>query len=114
MKIPRLAAIALAGAFVAAGTALSAATMAVKGTVSDAMCGAKHPVADATACTKECVKKGSDYALVTLDGKVYTLKANASAKTELDRLAGKMADVSGDVSGTNVMVKAVKMGTAKK
>jgi hypothetical protein len=38
--------------------------MTLKGTVSDAMCGAKHPVADAAGCTKDCVKKGSDYALM--------------------------------------------------
>ncbi len=107
MKI-RLAALAMAGAFVAAGTSLGAASMTLKGTVSDAMCGAKHPVADAAACTKACVKKGSDYALVA-DGKVYMLKADASEKTQLDKLAGKQAEVMGDVNGTTVMVKSVKM-----
>jgi hypothetical protein len=112
MKL-RFAALAMAGAFVAAGTSLAAASMTLKGTVTDAMCGAKHPVADASECTKACVKKGSDYALVS-DGKVYTLKADASQKAELDKLAGKMADVMGDVNGTTVMVKSVKMGTAKK
>jgi hypothetical protein len=114
MKTSRLSALTLAGAFIAAGTSLSAATMTLKGTVSDAMCGAKHPVADAAGCTKDCVKKGSDYALVTADGKVYTLKADAPAKAKLDKLAGKMADVSGDVNGTTVMVKSVKIGTIKK
>ena len=83
--------------------------MTLKGTVSDAMCGAKHPVADAAGCTKDCVKKGSDYALVAADGKVYTLKADAPAKAELDKIAGKMADVTGDVNGTTVMVKTVRM-----
>ena len=112
MKITRVAAIALAGTFFGAGASLTAATMTLKGTVSDAMCGAKHPVADAAGCTKDCVKKGSDYALVTTDGKVYTLKAEAASKTELDRLAGKMANVTGDVSGTTITVKSVK--TAKK
>jgi len=114
MKATRLAAFTLASALIAAGTSLSAATMTLKGTVSDAMCGAKHPVADGSGCTKDCVKKGSDYALVTGDGKVYTLKADPSAKAELDKLAGKMADVTGDVDGTTVMVKTVKMGMAKK
>ena len=114
MKTTRLAALTLASTFIAVGTSLSAATMTLKGTVSDAMCGAKHPVADAAGCTKDCVKKGSDYALVGADGKVYTLKADATAKAELDKLAGKMADVTGDVNGTTVMVKTVKMGTAKK
>lgn len=113
MKI-RLAALALAGAFVAAGASLGAASMTLKGTVSDAMCGAKHPVADAAGCTKDCVKKGSDYALVESNGKVYTLKADASQKAELDKLAGKQAEVMGYVTGTTVMVKSVKMGMAKK
>jgi hypothetical protein len=114
MKTTRLATLALASTFFAVGASLSAATMTLKGTVSDAMCGAKHPVADAAACTKDCVRKGSDYALIAEGGKVYTLKANAQEKTELDKLAGKMADVSGDVNGTTVTVKSVKMGMVKK
>ncbi len=114
MKTRRLAALALAGAFVAAGSSLGAETMTLKGTVSDAMCGAKHPVADAAECTKACVKKGSDYVLVADGGKVYMLKADATAKAELDKLAGKMAEVGGDVNGMTVMVKSVKMGMVKK
>jgi hypothetical protein len=113
MKI-RLAALAIAGAVVAAGASLGAASMTLKGTIADAMCGAKHPVADAAGCTKDCVKKGSDYALVESNGKVYTLKADAAQKAELDKLAGKQAEVMGDVTGTTVMVKSVKMGMAKK
>ena len=109
MKSTTFAALVFAGAFLGAGASAGAATMTLKGTVSDAMCGAKHPVADAAACTKDCVKKGSDYALVASDGKVYTLKADKSEKTELDKLAGKSAEVSGDVTGTTVMVKTVKM-----
>jgi hypothetical protein len=108
MKLTRFAAMTLAGAFLCAGGSLSAATMTLKGTVSDAMCGAKHPVADAAGCTKDCVKKGSDFALVTADGKVYTLSADTAGKAQLEKLAGKTADVSGDVSGTTVAVKTVK------
>jgi len=114
MKSTGFSAITLAGALIAASASLSAATMTLKGTVSDAMCGAKHPVADAAGCTKDCVKKGSDYALVAEDGKVYTLKAGATAKAALDKLAGKVASVSGDVNGTTVTVKSVQMGTTKK
>src|ERR1700746_479056 len=114
MKTTRFALIAFAGFVVAAGTSLGAATMTLRRTVTDAMCGAKHPVADAAGCTKDCVKKGSDYALVESNGKVYTLKADASQKAELDKLAGKQAEVMGDVTGTTVMVKSVKMGRAKK
>jgi hypothetical protein len=108
MKRSTIAALALAGAF-AAGDALSAATMTLTGTVSDAMCGAKHPVADAAGCTKDCVKKGSDYALITADGKAYTLKATAAEKAELDKLAGKIAQVKGEVEGSTVTVQSVTM-----
>ncbi len=98
----------LVGAFVGFGTSAAAATMTLKGTVTDAMCGAKHTIADAVACTKACVKKGSDYGLVATDGKVYTLKADSTAKSELDGLAGKTAQVSGEVSGTTLTVSSVK------
>ena len=110
MKVVRMGVLTLAGALMAVSTSVSAATMTVRGTVSDAMCGAKHPVADAAGCTKDCVKKGSDYALVTADGKVYTLKAEAAAKSQLDSLAGKAVEVNGDVNGTTLTVKSVKMG----
>jgi hypothetical protein len=111
MKSARLGILTLAGALTALSTSISAATMTVKGTVADAMCGAKHMMpSNAAECTKGCVKKGSDYALVTADGKVYTLKADTSAMVELDKLAGKMAEVNGDVNGTTLTVKSVKMG----
>jgi len=114
MKGTTMAALTLVGAFVATGAGLRAATMTLSGTVSDAMCGAKHPVADGAGCTKDCVKKGSDYALISSDGKVYMLKASASAKVELDKLAGKVADIKGDVEGTTVMVQSVTASTQKK
>jgi hypothetical protein len=114
MRGRTLALLTLVGGLAGASASLSAATMTVTGTVADAMCGAHHPVADAAGCTRDCVKKGSDYALVTADGKVYTLKADGPAKTELDKLAGKTAQVNGDVNGTALTVKSVKTGTAKK
>jgi hypothetical protein len=114
MRLTRVAILTLALGFVGAVSSVSAATMTVTGTVSDAMCGAHHPVADAAGCTRDCVKKGSDYALVTADGKVYTLKAEGGTKGELDKLAGKIADVNGDVSGTTLTVQTVKAGKAKK
>jgi len=114
MKV-RISAIAVfVGTLAMAGPSLFAATMTLEGTVSDAKCGAKHAMADAVACTKACVDKGSDYALVVGD-KVYTLKtSNAAEKAELAKLAGKMAKVTGDVTADNVMVKTVAMGTAPK
>jgi hypothetical protein len=102
-----------AGTFALGGATLRAADMTLTGTVADAMCGVKHMSNDAVACTKACVKKGSNYALVVKD-KAYTLIATDAQKAELDTLAGKMAEVNGDVTGSTVTVKSVKMGTTKK
>ena len=109
MKLTGSAALVFTAALCFSGTSLSAATMTIKGTVADAMCGAKHMMpADAAKCTRECVKKGSDYALITSDGKVYTLKADEAAKMKLDAHAGKTAEVRGDVNGTTLTVASVK------
>ncbi len=81
----------LVAAFAVGGVAASAKEATLTGTVGDAMCGVKHMMADEAACTRGCVKKGSDYALMVKD-KVYTLKAsNDETKAQLDKLAGKMA-----------------------
>src|SRR6266571_7531838 len=53
----------------------ASATKTLTGVVSDSMCGAKHMAKNKTAaeCTRECVKAGSDYALV-VGNKVYVLE----------------------------------------
>jgi hypothetical protein len=113
MKMTRFGTFLLVGALAVSGSSLRAAEMTLEGTVTDAMCGAKHP-ADAAGCTKDCVKNGSDYALV-VGGKVYTLKTSSDKdKAELGKLAGKMAKVTGEVTGDKVMVKSVAMGMMKK
>ena len=115
MKMTRIGTFLLVSSFAFVGaTTLRAATMTLEGTVSDAKCGAKHMMKDAAECTKACVDKGSDYALVVGE-KVYTLKTSSDKdKMELGKLAGKMAKVVGDVTGDNVMVKSVAMGMAPK
>lgn len=114
MKTTTAGILLLAGAFLVGGATVRAADMTLEGTVSDAKCGAMHPVKDAAACTKACVDKGSAYALV-VGTKVYTLKTSSDKdKMELAKLAGKMAKVSGEVTGETVMVKSVAMGMAKK
>jgi hypothetical protein len=114
MKMTSIRTFLLVGAFVVGGGTLRAADMTLEGTVADAMCGAKHMMKDAAACTKGCVDKGSAYALV-VGTKVYTLKTSSDKdKMELAKLAGKMAKVSGEVTGDNVMVKSVAMGMASK
>lgn len=79
------------------------------GTVSDAMCGAKHAMpGDAASCTRACVAKGSKYALV-VDDKVYTLDtADKDALSALDKAAGSKVSVEGEAKGDTIMVKSVK------
>lgn len=75
------------------------------GTVSDTMCGAKHMMTNVTPaqCTRECVKQGSDYGLVS-GSKVYTLKGDSK---QIDKYAGQTVTVTGDVSGTTVTVRSI-------
>lgn len=83
----------------------AAAEQSFSGTVSDSMCGAKHMMADAgpAACTRACVKEGSDYALVSGD-KVYTLKGDKAA---IDKFAGAPATVKGKLSGNTIQVSSI-------
>jgi hypothetical protein len=78
------------------------------GTVSDAMCGAKHEMSGSAAgCTRGCVKHGSKYALVSGD-KVYTLNTrDKAADAELDKLAGEKATVKGTLDGNSIEVASV-------
>jgi hypothetical protein len=99
--------VAIVAVMTLGAAAASAKTTTVTGTVGDVMCGTKHMMAsDEAGCTRECVKKGSDYALVVKD-KVYTLKANDAAKTDLDKLAGKKATIVGDLRGATIQVTSV-------
>lgn len=98
--------IALFGALLI--TALDASSQSAQtftGTVTDMMCGAKHmmPNMSAAECTRECVKQGSDYGLVS-SGKVYTLKGD---KKQIDKYAGQHVKVKGQVSGTTISVSTI-------
>ena len=107
MKVKASPVLALVSAFAFGAVTLKAATMTLTGEVSDAMCGVSHPIKDAAACTRACLGKGSGYALVVKD-KAYTLKVSDKEKTELDKLAGKMATITGDINGTTITVASVK------
>jgi len=93
-----------------AGLTVSSAFAAGKtftGTVSDAMCGAKH-TGPAVECTRDCVSKGSKYALVVGD-KVYTLETtDKAALTTLDKQAGAKATVTGTEKDNTITVTSVK------
>jgi hypothetical protein len=93
---------------VSSGLALRAAEMTFTGVVADAMCGATHKMSGpAESCTRECVKHGSDYALIMND-KAYTLKASNKLKAQLDKLAGQKAVVTGEQEGDTIQVATVK------
>jgi hypothetical protein len=90
----------LAGSAFAAGKTYT-------GTVSDAMCGAKH-MGPAAECTRGCVSKGSKYALVVGD-KVYTLEtSDKAALATLDKQAGAKATVTGSEKNNTITVTSVK------
>src|SRR5216684_3618064 len=88
-----------------AASLFAQAPQTLTGTVSDAMCGAHHMMKGATAaqCTRECVKQGSDFALVS-GGKVYTLNGD---KAQFDKFAGENVVVKGKVSGTTISVDSI-------
>ncbi len=107
----RNAGILLLSLLMIAGLAVSTAFAAAKsytGTVSDAMCGAKHAMADSAACTRACVGKGSKYALVVGD-KVYTLEtSDKAALATLDKDAGEKVTVTGTEKDNTITVNSVK------
>jgi len=89
------------------GIAVAQTSTTLTGVVSDQMCGAKHMMdGGAAKCTRECVKRGSPYALV-VGSKVYTLKGHSA---ELNKLAGESATVKGKLSGTTLNVSSVATG----
>jgi hypothetical protein len=93
------------GVVSAEGNKAAAQETTLTGIVSDSMCGAKHMAKDKSAadCTRECIKSGSDYALV-VGSKVYTLQGD---KAQIDKLAGERATVKGKVSGNSVVVESI-------
>lgn len=105
MRFSSLAVVA-PGLILTASLAVAQATKSLTGTVSDSMCGKTHMMKGASAaqCTRECVKSGSDYALVVGD-KVYTLKGD---KTAIDKFAGANVIVKGKLSGTTVTMESIK------
>ena len=101
LTLVALAGLTVSSAFAAKGTTFT-------GTVSDAMCGAKHAMSgDDASCTRACVGKGSKYALVVGD-KVYTLEtADKAALATLDKQAGAKATVTGSAKGDTITVTGV-------
>jgi hypothetical protein len=111
MTVTRKLAVSLFGALVVAAmvpAAFAGKAQTFTGTVSDAMCGAKHMMAgDDASCLRACVQKGSKYALVVGD-KVYTLDVKDKATLDkLDKLAAAKATVQGEADGDTIEVSSV-------
>jgi hypothetical protein len=83
------------------------AATTLTGVVTDDMCGSsgKHmmPGKPDAVCTRECVKHGAKFALAS-GGKLYVLSGKT---TEVDKLAGEKATVTGDISGNTLTVKSI-------
>jgi hypothetical protein len=99
-------ALTTAGFVLTASFAGAQATETLTGTVSDAMCGKTHMLKGESAaqCTRDCVREGSDYALVVGD-KVYTLKGDKAA---IDKFAGANVIVKGKLNGSTVTMESIK------
>jgi|SRR5882724_11926681 len=76
------------------------------GVISDAVCGRKHvmPGRSDFECTKECVHRGSQHALIVGE-KVYILEGSPADK--VDEFGGARVLVSGKVQGDIIRVKSV-------
>ena len=107
-RVRVLSVLTLAGAVVLGGSTFAGDEMTLTGTVGDAMCRVEHAMPDAKACTLGCFQKGSLYALI-VDDTAYTLETSSDAlKMALAELAGSMAAITGDVTGTTIAVTAIE------
>ena len=102
-----------AGIVVVFGLSASAATQTITGTLIDKSCydhdktatgndhkmGGKH----VAGCAAMCAKKGQPVALLTSDGKVYTVKGGLAADNNAKLVAhmGHTVSITGDVAATD-------------
>lgn len=86
-----------------------AANQTFRGTLGDAMCGAKHVMpGDDASCTHSCVSKGSKYALLVGD-KVYVLDiSDQTLLASLDKQAGKKIIITGTTKDDTIAVTSLK------
>jgi hypothetical protein len=94
-----------------------AASMTMKGVISDSECGTSHAKMIAGGkmtnreCTLACVKAGAKFVFVS-DGKVYNISnQNLAALTQN---AGEAVSLTGDVKGDTITVSKVAMSGKKK
>jgi hypothetical protein len=116
------AGMAAIGLVAALGVPAAAAVETVTGKLVDQACylkDAKNADASHLACMQKCAKEGLAVALVTADGKVYTVQGGLAAKNNAG-MVGHMShtvSITGDVTakdGKNfITADALKMVSAK-
>ena len=87
-----------------AGLSTVAMAAEFKGYIIDEKCSAKAAMKGNVECATTCIKGGSAAVLVTEDGKVYKLDAQA----KVTPLAGKQVTIMGDMKGDTITVASVK------
>jgi hypothetical protein len=108
----------VAAAVLVAAPALFAADKTLSGTISDNMCGAKHPGGEhdgkkmtESDCTKACVDgHGAKYVFVS-SGKTYKIDNQDFAG--LKDHAGHKVALSGEVKGDSITVSKIEMPAEK-
>ena len=100
-----------AGRFALAASVFAVSAMAESwtGTISDAMCGAKH--ADASeksqACVKRCVGRPGGEAVFVVGEKI--IKIDAASKDKITPHLGHKVVIDGALKGDTVTVDSIKM-----
>ena len=101
--------ITLGGLLIASSASAKGKTFT--GTVGDALCGIEHSMpVSSVECIRQCIGKGSRYALIVGD-KVYTLDtSDEAALATLEKQAGAKVVVTGTATedGKTIVVTAVK------
>lgn len=92
-----------------AAFAMSAMGASWTGTISDAMCGAKHvnATADDQKCAQTCVKEHGSEPVLVVGDKIY--KIDAASKDKVLPHVGHKVTVTGKLSNDTVSVKSIKM-----
>ncbi|MGO9967917.1 MAG: DUF5818 domain-containing protein [Bryobacteraceae bacterium] len=93
-----------AGFALTATFALSAMAADVSGYIIDKSCAGTPGMRGNVACAQRCIKRGDAAVLVTDEGKVYQLEAQATVVAH----AGEKVTVTGKVDGDKITVDSVK------
>ena len=108
MRVTTSVLVGLVGVFALGGATLGAYEMTLTGAVGDADCGVTHQMPGTSAsCTLACIANRSDYTLIVEDTAYRLETSNEDLKAELEKLAGMMATVTGDVTGETIAVASV-------